>query len=238
MAKILVVDDNVELSDNIREWLLMEQHTVDCCNDGVDGLAYLRTYDYDVVVLDWAMPRMTGIEVLKQFRSLGKATPVLMLTGRRTIDDKESGLDAGADDYLTKPFELRELSARIRALLRRSPVAPSDSLCLGDLILDRESKRVSKNGVELRLMPKDFAILELLMAYPNKVFSAETLIERIWSSDTEASADVVRKHINKIRSQTDSPGKPSYIRTVHGIGYAFDTGIGDKGKTKIGTEHD
>jgi DNA-binding response OmpR family regulator len=223
MAKILIVDDNVELADNVREWLLMEQHTVDMCNDGVEGMAYLRTYEYDIVLLDWSMPRMEGIEVVKQLRSLGKATPVLMLTGRRTLDDKESGLDAGADDYLTKPFEMRELSARIRALLRRSPVAPSDSLTAGDVVLDKQTKRVSKGSKELKLMPKDFAILELLMSYPNKVFSAEQLIERIWSSDSDASPDVVRKHINKIRSQVDSEGKTSLIRTVHGVGYSLDT---------------
>ncbi len=223
MAKILIVDDNVELADNVREWLLMEQHTVDMCNDGVEGMAYLRTYEYDIVLLDWSMPRMEGIEVVKQLRSLGKATPVLMLTGRRTLDDKESGLDAGADYYLTKPFEMRELSARIRALLRRSPVAPSDSLTAGDVVLDKQTKRVSKGSKELKLMPKDFAILELLMSYPNKVFSAEQLIERIWSSDSDASPDVVRKHINKIRSQVDSEGKTSLIRTVHGVGYSLDT---------------
>ena len=223
MPKILVVDDNVELADNVREWLLMEKHTVDVCNDGVEGMTYLRTYEYDIVLLDWSMPRMTGIEVVKQLRSLGKATPVLMLTGRRTIDDKESGLDAGADDYLTKPFEMRELSARIRALLRRSPQAPTDNLSAGDVILEKQTKRVTKNGKELKLMPKDFSILELLMAYPGKVFSAEQLIERIWSSDSDASPEVVRKHINKIRSQVDSEGKTSLIRTVHGVGYSLDT---------------
>lgn len=221
MAKILVVEDNAELSDNVREWLLMEQHSVDCCHDGVEALSFLRTYEYDVIVMDWAMPRMTGIEVLKQYRSLGGATPVLMLTGRRTIDDKEAGLDAGADDYLTKPFELRELSARLRALLRRTPIAPSDVLKHGDVTLDKTSRKVQKAGKEVKLMPKDFAILELLMSYPNKVFSAESLIERLWSSDTDASPEVVRKHITKIRSHIDSDNK-SYIRTVHGVGYSFD----------------
>lgn len=223
MPKILIVDDNVELADNVRQWLQMEHHTVDVCNDGVEGMTYLRTYDYDVVLLDWSMPRMEGIEVVKQLRALGKATPVLMLTGRRTLDDKETGLDAGADDYLTKPFEMREVSARIRALLRRSPVAPSNSLTAGDVVLDKETKRITKGAKELKLMPKDFSILELLMSYPNKVFSAEQLIERIWSSDSDASPEVVRKHINKIRSQVDSEGKTSLIRTVHGVGYSLDT---------------
>lgn len=222
MSKILLVDDNVELADNIRQWLIMEKHQVDYCSDGQSGLDYLRTYEYDLVIMDWAMPKMTGIEVLRQFRSLGKTTPVLMLTGRRTIDDKEEGLDSGADDYLTKPFEMREVSARVRALLRRGQAKTVNTLTVGNIVLDKEAKLATKDGVNLKLMPKDFAILELLMSHPNRVFSAETLIERIWDSETDASPEVVRKHINKIRAQIDCEGKPSIIRTVHGVGYALD----------------
>lgn len=222
MPKILVVEDNLELQDNIREWLLLEQHIVDCCSDGAEAIAYLDSYEYDVVVLDWTLPRMSGIEICKQYRGRGGATPILMLTGRRTIDDKESGLDAGADDYLTKPFEMRELSARIRALLRRAVAAPAQQLKIRDIVLDKQAKRVTKSGKELKLMPKDFAILEVLMTYPDKVFSAEALVERIWSSDADVTGDVVRKHINRIRGQVDSPDTPSLIRTVHGAGYALE----------------
>lgn len=222
MAKILIVEDNADLADNVKQWLEMEQHSVDVCNDGVSGLAHLRTYDYDVIIMDWAMPQMTGIEVLKQFRSLGGITPVLMLTGRRSLDDKEEGLDSGADDYLTKPFEMREMSARVRALLRRSQSQPTMSLKYADLNLDRDAKLVTKAGKNVKLMPKDFAILELLMSHPKKVFSSETLIERIWTNDNEASPEVVRKHINRIREKIDTAGKPSLIRTVHGVGYSLD----------------
>ena len=222
MAKILVVEDNTELADNIREWLELEEYSVDCCNDGLSGLAYLQTYEYDLVLLDWTMPKITGIELLKQYRAKGGSAPVLMLTGRRTLDDKEDGLDAGADDYLTKPFEMRELSARIRALLRRARPQPTDTLKIANLVLDKKARRVSREGKELKLMPKDFAILELLMSYPNKVFSPEALIERIWSTDTDASPEVVRKHINRIREKIDADGKASLIRTVHGVGYALD----------------
>ncbi|HEY9788224.1 MAG TPA: response regulator transcription factor [Candidatus Obscuribacterales bacterium] len=221
MAKILIVEDNEELCDNICAMLAMEQHNVDSCADGVAGLAYLKTYEYDAIILDWTLPKISGIEILKQFRAQGGVTPVLMLTGRRDLDDKESGLDAGADDYLTKPFEMRELTARIRALLRRARGAPADVLKCADVALDKQARRVTKNGQEVKLMPKDFAILELLMTYPNKVFSPEALIERIWASDTDASPDVVRKHINRIRAQIDSDGSSSLIRTVHGVGYAL-----------------
>lgn len=223
MAKILVVEDNAELIDNIREFLSAQQHNIDCCTDGSEALAYLQTYEYDVIVLDWTLPKMSGIEILKQYRAKGGVTPVLMLTGRREIDDKESGFDAGADDYLTKPFELRELAVRIKSLIRRAPTPFTDLLNVADIVLDRQSKQVTKSGKDVKLMPKDFAILELLMTYPNKVFSAEALIERIWSSSTDASPDVVRKHINRIRTQIDSDGETSLIRTVHGVGYSLTT---------------
>lgn len=223
MAKVLVVEDNPELIDNIRELLEAQQHNVDCCSDGIEALGYLRSYEYDVIVLDWVLPKMTGIEILKQFRAQGGVTPIIMLTGRRDIDDKEHGLDAGADDYLTKPFELRELAARIRTLIRRAPNAnaPLDVLKVADVVLNRQTKQVTKDGREVKLMPKDFAILELFLTYPNKVFSAEALIDRIWSSSSDASPDVVRKHINRIRKEIDTDGKDSLIRTVHGVGYSL-----------------
>lgn len=151
------------------------------------------------------------------------ATPVLMLTGWRDIDDKEAGLDAGADDYLTKPFELRELSARIRALLRRAVAVFTATISCGDIVLDKQSKRVTKDGKQLKLMPKNFAILELLMTYPEKVFSAGMIIERLWPLASDASAEVVRKHITRIRGQIDANDQPSLIRTVHGSGYALDS---------------
>lgn len=222
LAKILVVEDNIELAENIVDWLTNEQHNVDSCTDGVGALGYIKTYEYDAIVLDWALPKMNGYEILKQIRSQGNFTPVLMLTGRRDIDDKEQALDAGADDYLTKPFEMRELAARLRVMIRRAAGAPTETLRIADLMLDKQAKRVTKGGNEIKLMRKDFEILELLMSYPSKVFSAEALIERIWTTDSTATADVVRKHINRIRSQIDTKGEPSLIRTVHGIGYAID----------------
>lgn len=223
VAKILIVEDNIELCENIVAWLSNELHNVDSCSDGVAALGYIKTYEYDAIVLDWALPKMSGYEILKQIRSQGNATPVLMLTGRRDIDDKEQALDAGADDYLTKPFEMRELSARLRVMIRRAAGAPANTLKIADIELDKQSKRVTKNGAELKLMRKDFEILELLMSYPNKVFSAETLIERIWTADATANPEVVRKHINRIRSQIDTKGQASLIRTVHGVGYAMDS---------------
>ena len=221
MPKILLVDDNTELSDSIRDWLLGEKHIVDCCSDGVEALAYLETYEYDAIVMDWTMPKISGVEVCKQYRAQGGATPILMLTGKRTLDDKEYGLDAGADDYLTKPFEMRELSARLRAIMRRTAKAVDNVLKAGNLHLDKESHHVSRDGQEIRLMPKEYSILELMMTYPKKVFSAEALIERLWSADTDASPEIVRKYINRLRKEIDVEGEPSMIRTVHGVGYGL-----------------
>ncbi len=223
--KILIVEDNSELTENIVDWLTSETHRVDSCADGVSALAYMKAYEYDVFIFDWSLPRMSGLEILKQIRAEGVVTPVLMLTGRRDIDDKEECLDAGADDYLTKPFEMRELSARLRAIVRRTTGAgtPNDTLKCGGIVLDKATKRVQVNGNDVKLMRKDFAILELFMSYPNKVFSAEMLIERIWESDTSVTPDVVRKHINRIRTQVDGDGAQSAIRTVHGVGYALNS---------------
>lgn len=221
MAKILVVEDNVDLLDNICESLTAQQHNVDTCSDGLQAFTYLKTYEYDVIVLDWTLPKISGIEILKQFRGQGGVTPVIMLTGRRDLDDKECGFDAGADDYLTKPFELRELNMRVSSLLRRGAKAPTDKMQIADVVLDKQAKRVTKGECDVKLMPKDFAILELLMSYPNKVFSAEAIIDRIWSTSNDASPDVVRKHINRIRTKIDSDNDNSLIRTVHGMGYSL-----------------
>ena len=226
MAKILVVEDNIDLLDNICESLTARQHIVDICSDGLQALTYLMTYEYDVIVLDWTLPKVSGIEILKQFRGQGGVTPVLMLTGRRDLDDKESGFDAGADDYLTKPFELRELNMRIGSLLRRGANAPTDKMQVADVVLDKQAKRVTKGEADVQLMPKDFAILELLMSYPNKVFSSEAIIDRVWNASSEASPDVVRKHINRIRTKIDSDTNNSLIRTVHGMGYSL---VGSRG---------
>jgi len=220
MARILVIEDNADLASDIKRWLEIEQHKVDAVGDGVRALDYLKEFEYDALVMDWTMPRLSGIEVLKQFRSTGGVAPVLMLTGRRDISDKEVGFEAGADDYLTKPFEMRELSLRLAALLRRPALPPRDLLTSGDVVLERKTRRITKSGTEVKLMTKDFAILELLMTYPEKIFSAESLIERVWA-DGESSPDVVRKHINRIRTLIDTEGAPSLIRTVHGVGYAL-----------------
>ena len=224
MAKILIAEDDLDLAGMVEDWLHREQYTVELVANGSDANDRLRFYSYDLVVLDWDMPKMTGIEVLKEFRSRGGTTPVIMLTGKDTLADKERGLDTGADDYLPKPFEPRELSARIRALIRRSTsqYQTSNILSVKDLSLDLVSHEVTRDGEKLGLLPKEFALLEFFMRHPNEVYSLEALLERIWISESDSSPDAVRTCIQRLRKKIDVEGKPSYINTKHRVGYIFE----------------
>lgn len=222
MAKVLLVEDEKALSDVVVDWLTSQQYLVDHVDNGKEAMDRLRFYQYDLVILDWNLPEMEGIDVCKQFRLGGGLTPILMLTGKRAIEDKESGLDAGADDYLTKPFHMKELSARIRALLRRPAAITGKDLTARDVILDPTTHRVTKAGQEVTILPKEFALLEFLMRHPQEVFSAEALIERVWPTDSEASSSTIRTYVNRLRNKIDTDSQASMISTVHGIGYRFD----------------
>jgi DNA-binding response OmpR family regulator len=222
MAKILLVDDDTELLATVSDWLKSEGHAPDTSANGSDALDLLRSFQYDIIVLDWQMPGLSGLDVLKRLRSDGCKSLILMLTGKDAVDDKAQGLDAGADDYLTKPFHPKELSSRLRALLRRSrEVAPTD-LIAGDLVVKPVGFQVLKAGKEVKLLPKEFALLEFLMRHQNETFSAEALMDRVWSSDSEASPETVRVHITRVRAKIDTPGEPSIIKTVHRVGYKLE----------------
>ncbi|MGH9551349.1 MAG: response regulator transcription factor, partial [Terriglobales bacterium] len=176
MAKIIVVDDDAALTNIIVDWLQNENYTVESVAKGTEALEFLDTYPYDLVILDWGLPDLSGIEVCKKYRAKGGRAPVLMLTGKDHITEKEEGLDAGADDYLTKPFEVRELSARIRALLRRPPSWHDNVVKIGPLELDPSTRTVNRNGAELQIFPRDFALLEFLMRHAGKVFTSDALM--------------------------------------------------------------
>ncbi len=222
MAKVLFVEDEKALSDVVVDWLTAQQYIVEHVGDGQEALHRLNCYQYDVIVLDWGLPGISGIEVCQQFRSKGGATPVLMLTGKRDVDDKEAGLDAGADDYLTKPFHMKELAARLRALLRRPQAVVSNQLTARDVVLDPTTHRVTKSGAEVNLLPREFALLEFLMKHPSQVFSAEALLDRLWASESDATSGTIRTYVNRLRNKIDTEGQSSLICTVHGIGYRFD----------------
>jgi DNA-binding response OmpR family regulator len=222
MAKILVVEDDEDLQNLMKGLLTAERHSVEAVNNGIDAVQMLKMHKYDLIVLDWMLPGLTGTEVCAEYRAKGGALPILMLTAKSTIEEKEIGLDAGADDYLTKPFDARELLARIRALLRRPQAVSAKEMQVGNLALDPRSAKVFKDGAEIKLLPKEFSLLELFMRYPNQIFSSEALLERVWSADSSASFDTVRTYIKTLRKKIDSPNVASLIRTVHGVGYCLE----------------
>lgn len=222
MAKVLIVEDDpdlcVALSDSLTD---DEHHTVEVFQNGHDFLDAVKASEYDVIILDWELPDLSGVDILKKFRSSGGMTPVIMLTGKNELADKELGLDSGADDYLTKPFHLQELAARIRSLLRRPPVMQSRILHYGDLSLDPTNHRISRGGQDLRLSPRDFALLEFFMRHPTQIFSGDALLARVWNYDSDATVEGLRVAIRRIRKVVDRDDdvNKSMIENVARVGY-------------------
>ncbi|HEY9792337.1 MAG TPA: response regulator transcription factor [Candidatus Obscuribacterales bacterium] len=219
MAKILLIDDDIELTAVIAGWLASENHLVETVHEGREGLDRLRACQYDVILLDWTLPEMEGIEVLKNYRDEGGSTPVIMLTGKRAVVEKTAGLDTGADDYLTKPFHMDELAARIRSVLRRATKATGNVLKCGDLELDPAKHTVKKAGESIQLLPREFALLEFFMRHPGDVFSSEALLQRVWHSESEATAEAIRTCIKRVRQKLDKDNEESLIETIARIGY-------------------
>ena len=220
MAKILLVEDELELAESVREWLSEDYHLVEVVNDGLAALEALKRAEYDVILLDWMLPGLSGIEICRQYRANGGQAAVLMLTAKKSLSSKEAALMDGADDYLTKPFQLRELSARVKALSRRSQNQIMEELECCSLRLQRSTHRVFKGEAELKLGPKEFTLLELFMRFPERVFSTEELLERIWGTETDVVAETVRSTIKGLRKKIDDgDSATSLIATVHGIGY-------------------
>jgi DNA-binding response OmpR family regulator len=219
MAKVLLVEDDRILATNVIEWLKLENHLVEHIADGSEALYRLNNYDFDIVILDWMLPGLTGVDILKQYREGGGTAPILMLTGRKEIEDKMSGLDSGADDYLTKPFHVKELSARVRALLRRQPVLAENVLHCRHLSMDLVTHQVKKGEEVVHLLPREYALLEFLLKHQNQVFSAEALLDRVWKSSSDVSPESIRTYITRLRSKIDTDGEASLIQNVHGVGY-------------------
>jgi DNA-binding response OmpR family regulator len=224
MPKILLVEDDPDVRRMIEDWLASEGHVCDALSDGSSSFEYLRQIEYDLLILDWNLPGATGIEICTAFRKRGGNTPILFVTGKDAINEKLMGFDAGADDYLTKPFDLRELMARVRALLKRKEAPLPAVLRVRDLELNASIRKVTRAGEELRLKPQEFAVLEFLMRHQNEVFSIEALTSRIWPTDSEVSADTVRIHIMRLRQKIDANNEDrSLIRTVHKVGYVLES---------------
>ena len=222
MAKILVVEDEKPTSQAIVDLLTFEKHTVETSFDGPDAWERLQIYQYDLIILDWTLPEMTGLQVLSNYRSSGGTTPVIFLTGRQSIDNKTQGLDSGADDYLSKPFDVRELQSRVRALLRRPATLASDVITVADLKIDVQKHVCYRDGSEIKLLPKEFDLLKFFAQNKSRVFNIDEILERLWSSESDAGTDAVRQTVKRLRTKIDVDGKPSYITTVFGVGYKMD----------------
>lgn len=219
--KLLLVEDEQEMADTIISWLRSERYAITHFANGLDGKAALESGSYDLAIIDWELPGLGGIEILKEYRAGKGAIPVLVLTGKAMVSDRVTGLDAGADDYLTKPFSLKELSARVRALLRRPEAVLEDVLTVGELSLDAVKYRVLKRGVEVQLMPREFSLLEFFMRHPDIPFTSEALLQRVWTDDSEASNSALRNSIKRLRSKIDDgySESDSLIENIPGVGY-------------------
>ncbi len=221
MSKLLLVEDDQALAMATQAWLENERHAVDIVGNGREALEYVKSSAYDLIILDWELPELSGIDICRNLRDSGIQTPILMLTGKTAIKEKKLGLDTGADDYLTKPFNMEELSARVRALLRRPVALKKDTLQVRNIELDTVSGRVTKDGKQIHLLPKEFSLLQFFMRHPNEVFSAESILVRVWPTDSEATTQSLRPYINRLRGKIETPGEAPLICTVHGMGYRF-----------------
>jgi DNA-binding response OmpR family regulator len=223
MAKILLVEDDIDLAKTVEEWLSFEHHTIEAVHNGTDAIERLKMCAYDAIILDWNLPDISGLEICQRFRTQLGVTPIIMLTAKSAISDRETGLDAGADDYLTKPFAMKELSARLRALLRRPHALLTSTLRAKDVELDAAKHMVMRQGKSIDLLPKEFALLEFLMRHPDHVFSGDELLRRVWHADSDATAEAIRTCLKRLRKKLGETEDNSIIETIYGVGYKLKT---------------
>ena len=219
--RILLAEDEDDLREVTVKRLKTEGFGVDGCRDGQEALEYLDAADYNLVILDIMMPRLDGLSVLRKMRSGGNPVPVLLLTAKDAVSDRVQGLDAGADDYLTKPYAFEELMARIRALVRRNPTEKSDVLTVGDLSVELSTKRVMRGGKEILLSAKEFGLLETLIRHKGQVLSRAQLENQVWDFGFEGSSNIVDVYIRYLRRKVDDPFEKKLIHTIRGAGYVL-----------------
>ncbi|MEW2587240.1 response regulator transcription factor [Streptomyces virginiae] len=233
-ARILVVDDEPAVREALRRSLAFEGYAVQTAVDGLDALDKAASYGPGLIVLDIQMPRMDGLTAARRLRAAGSLTPILMLTARDTVGDRVTGLDAGADDYLVKPFELDELFARVRALLRRSSYAApqvgaeahEDALTFGDLRMDLATREVTRAGRPVELTRTEFTLLEMFLAHPRQVLTREQILKTVWGFDFEPSSNSLDVYVMYLRRKTEAGGEPRLVHTVRGVGYVLRAGDG------------
>ena len=219
--KILLAEDEVSLNGIIAKRLKKENFTVDAVFDGEEALDYLAYSDYDIVLLDIMMPKKTGLDVLKEMRAAGNETPVLILTAKDSVEDRVKGLDMGADDYVTKPFAFEELLARIRVLLRKKAGRSTNQLTAGDLILDLNSRKVTRAGTDIKLSSKEFSLLECFLMNKDIVLSRQKLETLVWGYDYSGASNMIDVYVRYLRKKIDEPFDRKLIYTVRGAGYVL-----------------
>ena len=222
--RILVVEDDKKVASFLEKGLREEGYAVDVAHDGADGLMKAHVHEYDLLLLDIMLPGRSGLEVVRDLRAKEKNVPVLMLTARDAQEDVVMGLDAGADDYLTKPFGFDELLARVRALLRRGGAARPDRLLYDDVELDRVKHVALRAGTRLDLTPKEFQLLEFLMLNPERVVRRTELLEKVWDLHFDPMSNVVDVHVGHLRRKLRETGADPLLQTVRGVGYVFQKG--------------
>ncbi|MYW67828.1 response regulator [Streptomyces sp. SID8379] len=230
--RILIVDDEPAVREALQRSLAFEGYGTEVAVDGADALDKAAEYRPDLVVLDIQMPRMDGLTAARRLRATGSTTPILMLTARDTVGDRVTGLDAGADDYLVKPFELDELFARVRALLRRSSYAAaagagaddSDALSFADLRMDLSTREVTRGERTVELTRTEFTLLEMFLAHPRQVLTREQILKAVWGFDFEPSSNSLDVYVMYLRRKTEAGGEPRLVHTVRGVGYVLRSG--------------
>jgi len=217
--RILVVEDEKKVSSFIKRGLEEEKYEVDTAFDGEEGLKMALDRPYEVVVLDWMLPKKDGLSVLKELRGQKRATPVLMLTAKDTVEDIVAGLDSGSDDYLTKPFAFAELLARVRALLRRSEMDRGAELRFADLRIDPVTHKVWRGDKEIDLTAKEYALLEYFMRNPNQVLTRTMIADHVWDYTFDSFTNIIDVYVNYLRKKIDRDADKKLIHTVRGVGY-------------------
>ncbi|TMN90392.1 DNA-binding response regulator [Pseudoalteromonas phenolica] len=219
--RILVIEDDIQLAENLRFALEKEKYSIDLCHDGESGLFHLQEYPLDLAVVDLGLPKLDGIELIKRARKAGVTIPILILTARERWQDKVEGLDAGADDYLTKPFHQEELVARCNALIRRSAGQANPEINIGPVKIHTRSQQVWVNDKELSLTAYEYKVLEYLMVNPQKVISKSELTEHIYDQDFDLDSNVIEVFVLRLRKKLDPEGNLNPVETLRGRGYRF-----------------